>query len=286
MARANSTTPRSSAPGSRRQILRLPPRVRQRLVQRAARHHQHHPRLANQNLRRRAPPPLNLRSWGQRTTPGTTTAKNLWAIHSRDGRPQPTLSTVPTFKVAELIGPPPLRRPVVQIGPPDGSRLGANISSRTPAVALGAYKLTGVDVGTKPPPATPLRRHQLSKKTPLRTRFPPPSLHPRSDARRRSTLEQYSPLLKASPSIPPRLPISFYRVPQKTVLNKGTGGHVRAQGFITLPPPAKPAPPDAGSPRHFQPSVFVHLGSGFDDNRGPRPRRRGAAAAPSLLPRI
>ncbi|HME13629.1 MAG TPA: penicillin-binding transpeptidase domain-containing protein, partial [Candidatus Acidoferrum sp.] len=163
---------------------------------------------------------------------------------------------VATVKVAELIG----YGRVVQIARQMG--LGANIQP-TPAVALGAYEMTPVDVAAG-----------YTAFATMGTRAEPQFLHrvTRADG---STLEQYSPQTKAV--LDPRVAYLVDSVLQD-VLNKGTGAAVRARGF-TLPAAGKTGTSRDGWFAGFTSNLVCVIWVGFDDNRD-LGLAGGAAAAP------
>jgi penicillin-binding protein 1B len=151
---------------------------------------------------------------------------------------------VATVKVAELIG----YGRVVQIARQMG--LGANIQP-TPAVALGAYEMTPVDVAAG-----------YTAFATMGTRAEPQFLHRvmRADG---STLEQYSPQTKAV--LDSRVAFLVDSV-LKDVLNKGTGAAVRAKGF-TLPAAGKTGTSRDGWFAGFTSNLVCVIWVGFDDNR-------------------
>jgi penicillin-binding protein 1B len=163
---------------------------------------------------------------------------------------------VATVKVAELIG----YGRVVQIARQMG--LGTNIQP-TPAVALGAYEMTPVDVAAG-----------YTAFATMGTRAEPQFLHRvvRADG---STLEQYAP--QTRPVLDPRVAFLVDSVLQD-VLNKGTGATVRARGF-TLPAAGKTGTSRDGWFSGFTSNLVCVIWVGFDDNRD-LGLAGGAAAAP------
>jgi penicillin-binding protein 1B len=163
---------------------------------------------------------------------------------------------VATVKVAELIG----YGRVVQVARQMG--LGTNIQP-TPAVALGAYEMTPVDVAAG-----------YTAFATMGTRAEPEFLHRvvRADG---STLEQYTPQTKAV--LDPRVAFLVDSVLQD-VLNKGTGAAVRARGF-TLPAAGKTGTSRDGWFAGFTSNLVCVIWIGFDDNRD-LGLAGGVAAAP------
>ena len=163
---------------------------------------------------------------------------------------------VATVKVAELIG----YGRVVQIARQMG--LGTNIQP-TPAVALGAYEMTPVDVAAG-----------YTAFATMGTRAEPEFLHRvvRADG---STLEQYTPETRSV--LDPRVAYLVDSVLQD-VLNRGTGAAVRARGF-TLPAAGKTGTSRDGWFAGFTSNLVCVIWVGFDDNRD-LGLAGGAAAAP------
>jgi penicillin-binding protein 1B len=163
---------------------------------------------------------------------------------------------VATVKVAELIG----YGRVVQIARQMG--LGNNIQA-TPAVALGAYEMTAVDVAGG---YTAFANGGV--------RAEPQFLHSVVSADG-SVLEKFAPQTRQV--LDPRV---AYLVTSllKDVLNKGTGAGVRARGF-TLPAAAKTGTSRDGWFAGYTSNLLTVIWIGFDDNRD-LGLTGGAAAAP------
>jgi penicillin-binding protein 1B len=150
---------------------------------------------------------------------------------------------VATVKVAEMVG----YGRVVQIARQMG--LGSNIRA-TPAVALGAYELTPVEVaGAYTAFAT------------VGTRAEPVFLKNVTSAGG-NTLEKYSPTNKLV--LDPRVAFLVDSL-MKDVLNKGTGATVRAKGF-TLPAAGKTGTSRDGWFAGFTSNLVCVVWIGFDDN--------------------
>jgi penicillin-binding protein 1B len=151
---------------------------------------------------------------------------------------------VATVKVAELIG----YGRVVQIARQMG--LGNNIQP-TPAVALGAYEMTAVDVAAG---YTAFANGGI--------RAEPQFLHSvvSSDG---SVLEKFTP--QTHQVLDPRV---AYLVTSllKDVLNRGTGAGVRARGF-TLPAAGKTGTSRDGWFAGYTSNLLTVIWIGFDDNR-------------------
>jgi len=151
---------------------------------------------------------------------------------------------VATVKVAEMVG----YGRVVQIARQMG--LGSNIRP-TPAVALGAYELTPVEVaGAYTAFAT------------MGTRADPYFIKSVVSAGGNS-LEKYGPTTKLA--LDPRVTYLVDSV-LKDVLNKGTGAQVRAKGF-TLPAAGKTGTSRDGWFAGFTSNLVCVIWIGFDDNR-------------------
>ena len=151
---------------------------------------------------------------------------------------------VATVKVAELIG----YGRVVQIARQMG--LGNNIRA-TPAVALGAYEMTPIEVAAG-----------YTAFANLGTRAEPQFI--------RSIVSSEGDVLeKSSPQthlvLDPRVAYLVTNV-LKDVLNKGTGARVRAQGF-TLPAAGKTGTSRDGWFAGFTSNLVCVIWIGFDDNR-------------------
>jgi penicillin-binding protein 1B len=151
---------------------------------------------------------------------------------------------VATVKVAELIG----YGRVVQIARQMG--LGANIKA-TPAVALGAYEMTAIDVAAG-----------YTTFATMGTRAEPQFLHSVVGADG-STLEKFTPQTKMA--LDPRVAFLVDSL-MKDVLNKGTGAAVRAHGF-TLPAAGKTGTSRDGWFAGFTSNLVCVIWIGFDDNR-------------------
>jgi penicillin-binding protein 1B len=163
---------------------------------------------------------------------------------------------VATVKVAEMVG----YGRVVQLAKQMG--LTANIRP-TPAVALGAYELTPVEVaGAYTAFAT------------MGTRADPFFLKSVVSANG-SSLEKYSPTTKQV--LDPRVAYLVDSV-LKDVLNKGTGSQVRAKGF-TLPAAGKTGTSRDGWFAGFTNNLVCVIWIGFDDNHD-LGLAGGATAAP------
>jgi penicillin-binding protein 1B len=163
---------------------------------------------------------------------------------------------VATVKVAELIG----YGRVVQVARQMG--LGANIRP-TPAVALGAYEMTPVDVAAG-----------YTTFATMGTRAEPQFLHSVVGADG-STLEKFTP--QTHGALDARV---TYLVDSllKDVLNKGTGATVRARGFA-LPAAGKTGTSRDGWFAGFTSNLVCVIWIGFDDNRD-LGLTGGAAAGP------
>src|SRR5437660_1081709 len=163
---------------------------------------------------------------------------------------------VATVKVAEMIG----YGRVVQIARQMG--LSANIRP-TPAVALGAYELTPLEVaGAYTAFAT------------MGTRAEPFYIKSVVSAGG-NPLEKYGPTTKLA--LDPRVTYLVDSV-LRDVLNKGTGAQVRAKGF-TLPAAGKTGTSRDGWFAGFTSNLVCVIWIGFDDNHD-LGRAGGATAAP------
>jgi penicillin-binding protein 1B len=151
---------------------------------------------------------------------------------------------VATVKVAELIG----YGRVVQVTRQMG--LGSNIQP-TPAVALGAYEMTPIDVAAG-----------YTTFATLGTRAEPQFL-------RRIVNSDGEPLEKFTPqthmALDPRVAFLVDSV-LKDVLNRGTGAGVRARGF-TLPAAGKTGTSRDAWFAGFTSNLLCVIWVGFDDNR-------------------
>jgi penicillin-binding protein 1B len=151
---------------------------------------------------------------------------------------------VATVKVAELIG----YGRVVQIARQMG--LGNNIQP-TPAVALGAYEMTAVDVAAG-----------YTAFANGGTRAEPQFLHSVVSADG-SVLEKFTP--QTHVVLDPRVAFLVTSL-LKDVLNKGTGAAVRARGF-TLPAAGKTGTSRDGWFAGYTSNLLTVIWIGFDDNR-------------------
>jgi penicillin-binding protein 1B len=163
---------------------------------------------------------------------------------------------VATVKVAELIG----YGRVVQIARQMG--LGTNIQP-TPAVALGAYEMTPMDVAAG-----------YTTFATVGTRAEPQFLHSVVGADG-STLEKFAP--QTRPALDSRVAFLVDSV-LKDVLNRGTGATVRARGF-SLPAAGKTGTSRDGWFAGFTSNLVCVIWIGFDDNRD-LGLSGGATAAP------
>jgi penicillin-binding protein 1B len=163
---------------------------------------------------------------------------------------------VATVKVAELIG----YGRVVQIARQMG--LGNNIQP-TPAVALGAYEMTAVDVAAG-----------YTAFANGGTRAEPQFLHSVVSADG-SVLEKFTP--QTHVVLDPRVAFLVTSL-LKDVLNKGTGATVRARGF-TLPAAGKTGTSRDGWFAGYTSNLLTVIWIGFDDNRD-LGLSGGATAAP------
>jgi penicillin-binding protein 1B len=179
---------------------------------------------------------------GQEYTPNNYGEKFMGRVTVREALTNSL--NVATVKVAELIG----YGRVVQIARQMG--LGNNIRA-TPAVALGAYEMTPVDVAAG---YTAFGQNGL--------RAEPQFL--------RSVVSANSTVLeKASPQthqvLDPRVAYLVTSV-LKDVLNRGTGASVRARGF-TLPAAGKTGTSRDGWFAGYTSNLVCVIWVGFDDNR-------------------
>src|ERR1700716_4308238 len=151
---------------------------------------------------------------------------------------------VATVKVAELIG----YGRVVQVARKMG--LGTNIQP-TPAVALGAYEMTPIEVAagytTFATIGTRAEAEFLKRVV-------------RADGK---TLEEIEPQSRAA--LDPRVAYLVTSV-MKDVLNRGTGATVRARGF-SLPAAGKTGTSRDGWFAGFTSNLVCVIWIGFDDNR-------------------
>jgi penicillin-binding protein 1B len=151
---------------------------------------------------------------------------------------------VATVKVAELIG----YGRVVQVARKMG--LGTNIQP-TPAVALGAYEMTPIDVAAG-----------YTTFATMGTRAEPQFLRIVVNADG-TPLEKFSP--QTHLALDPRVAFLVDSL-LKDVLNRGTGAGVRARGF-TLPAAGKTGTSRDGWFAGFTSNLLCVIWVGFDDNR-------------------
>jgi penicillin-binding protein 1B len=151
---------------------------------------------------------------------------------------------VATVKVAELIG----YGRVVQVARKMG--LGTNIQP-TPAVALGAYEMTPIDVAAG-----------YTTFATMGTRAEPQFLRIVVNADG-TPLEKFSP--QTHLALDPRVAFLVDSL-LKDVLNRGTGANVRARGF-TLPAAGKTGTSRDGWFAGFTTNLLCVIWIGFDDNR-------------------
>ncbi len=151
---------------------------------------------------------------------------------------------VATVKVAELIG----YGRVVQVARQLG--LGTNIQP-TPAVALGAYEMTPIDVAAG-----------YTAFANIGTRAEPQFLRSVVNADG-TALEKFTP--QTHMALDPRVAFLVDSL-LKDVLNRGTGAGVRARGF-TLPAAGKTGTSRDGWFAGFTSNLLCVIWIGFDDNR-------------------
>jgi penicillin-binding protein 1B len=151
---------------------------------------------------------------------------------------------VATVKVAELIG----YGRVVQVARKMG--LGMNIQP-TPAVALGAYEMTPIDVAAG-----------YTTFANVGTRAEPQFLRSVIDAQG-SEVEKFTPQTRQA--LDPRVAFLVDSL-LKDVLNRGTGAGVRTRGF-TLPAAGKTGTSRDGWFAGFTSNLLCVIWIGFDDNR-------------------
>jgi penicillin-binding protein 1B len=151
---------------------------------------------------------------------------------------------VATVKVAELIG----YGRVVQVARQMG--LGTNIGP-TPAVALGAYEMTPIDVAAG-----------YTTFANVGARAEPQFLHSVVGADG-TQLEKFTP--QTHTALDPRVAFLVDSL-LKDVLNRGTGAGVRARGF-TLPAAGKTGTSRDGWFAGFTSNLLCVIWIGFDDNR-------------------
>jgi penicillin-binding protein 1B len=179
---------------------------------------------------------------GKEYTPNNYGAKFMGRVTIREALTNSL--NVATVKVAELIG----YGRVVQIARQMG--LGNNIQP-TPAVALGAYEMTPIDVAAA-----------YTAFADSGTRAEPEFIHSIISAEG-NTLEKGAPQTRQV--LDPRVVYLVDSVLQD-VLNKGTAAGVRARGF-TLPAAAKTGTSRDGWFAGFTSNLLCVIWIGFDDNR-------------------
>jgi penicillin-binding protein 1B len=179
---------------------------------------------------------------GQEYTPNNYGERFMGHVTVRDALTNSL--NVATVKVAEMIG----YGRVVQIARQMG--LGTNIRA-TPAVALGAYEMTPVDVAAG---YTPFGQGGVRAEPEfLRTMI----------SSNGTVLEKSTPTTHAV--LDPRVAYLVTSV-LKDVLNKGTGASVRAKGFA-LPAAGKTGTSRDGWFAGFTSNLVTVIWIGFDDNR-------------------
>ncbi|HVS86769.1 MAG TPA: PBP1A family penicillin-binding protein [Candidatus Acidoferrum sp.] len=191
---------------------------------------------------------------GTEYTPNNYGEKFMGKVSARDALTNSL--NVATVKVAELIG----YGRVVQIARQMG--LGTNIRA-TPAVALGAYEMTPVDVAAG-----------YTAFATIGTRAEPEFLHSVVGADG-TMLEKFTPQTRTA--LDRRVAFLVDSV-LMDVLNRGTGAGVRARGF-TLPAAGKTGTSRDGWFAGFTSNLLCVIWIGFDDNRD-LGLAGGAAAAP------
>ncbi|HET8922403.1 MAG TPA: PBP1A family penicillin-binding protein [Candidatus Acidoferrum sp.] len=179
---------------------------------------------------------------GKEYTPNNFGEKFMGRVTVRDALTNSL--NVATVKVAELIG----YGRVVQVARQMG--LGNNIQP-TPAVALGAYEMTPIDVAAG-----------YTTFATMGTRAEPQFLHSVVNAAG-EPLEKFTPQTHAA--LDPRVTFLVDSL-LKDVLNKGTGAGVRARGF-TLPAAGKTGTSRDGWFAGFTSNLLCVIWIGFDDNR-------------------
>jgi penicillin-binding protein 1B len=179
---------------------------------------------------------------GKEYTPNNYGEKFMGRVTTRDALTNSL--NVATVKVAELIG----YGRVVQVARQMG--LGTNILP-TPAVALGAYEMTPIEVAAG-----------YTTFANIGTRTEPQFLRSVVNANG-APLEKFSPQMHMA--LDPRV---AYLVDSllKDVLNRGTGAGVRARGF-TLPAAGKTGTSRDGWFAGFTSNLLCVIWIGFDDNR-------------------
>jgi penicillin-binding protein 1B len=179
---------------------------------------------------------------GKEYTPNNFGEKFMGRVTVRDALTNSL--NVATVKVAELIG----YGRVVQIARQMG--LGNNIQP-TPAVALGAYEMTPIEVAAG-----------YTTFATMGTRAEPQFLRSVVNAAG-EPLEKFAPQTHAA--LDPRVAFLVDSL-LKDVLNRGTGAGVRARGF-TLPAAGKTGTSRDGWFSGFTSNLLCVIWIGFDDNR-------------------
>ena len=179
---------------------------------------------------------------GKEYTPNNYGEKFMGKVTVRDALTNSL--NVATVKVAELIG----YGRVVQVARKMG--LGNNIQP-TPAVALGAYEMTPVDVAAG-----------YTTFATMGTRAEPQFIRTVVNADG-EPLEKFTPQTRAA--LDPRVAFLVDSL-LKDVLNRGTGAGVRARGF-TLPAAGKTGTSRDGWFSGFTSNLLCVVWIGFDDNR-------------------
>jgi penicillin-binding protein 1B len=179
---------------------------------------------------------------GKEYTPNNYGEKFMGRVTVRDALTNSL--NVATVKVAELIG----YGRVVQVARKMG--LGNNIQP-TPAVALGAYEMTPVDVAAG-----------YTTFATMGTRAEPQFLRIVVNADG-TPLEKFTP--QTHMALDPRVAFLVDSL-LKDVLNRGTGAGVRARGF-TLPAAGKTGTSRDGWFAGFTSNLLCVIWIGFDDNR-------------------
>jgi penicillin-binding protein 1B len=179
---------------------------------------------------------------GQEYTPNNFGEKFMGTVTVRDALTHSL--NVATVKVAELIG----YGRVVQVARQMG--LGNNIQP-TPAVALGAYEMTPIDVAAG-----------YTIFANLGARAEPQFIYSVVSAAG-DTVERFTPRTRGA--LDPRVAFLVTNV-LKDVLNRGTGAAVRARGF-TAPAAGKTGTSRDGWFAGFTSNLVCVIWIGFDDNR-------------------
>src|SRR2546425_4866905 len=179
---------------------------------------------------------------GKEYTPNNYGEKFMGRVTVRDALTNSL--NVATVKVAELIG----YRSVVQVARQMG--LGTNIQP-TPAVALGAYEMTPIDVAAG-----------YTTFATMGTRAEPQFLRIVVNADG-TPLEKFSP--QTHLALDPRVAFLVDSL-LKDVMNRGTAAGVRARGF-TLPAAGKTGTSRDGWFAGFTSNLLCVIWIGFDDNR-------------------